>query len=176
MDTTDITNPSISAAEESIRRAKPKTFYIINDRGYTAVLLPAEFKKLKPQAPRVEDVVRLGDKITPKLIAKMQAALDNPPYYEDDEGESYPRKAIEKAKEVAGIAFQYAGYSAVLLSNGLLKVGCQKHELGVWATTLPEENGEGLAGYLAGALRSTARDALIPVLKEKLKQIRGGAK
>lgn len=167
-------NIKITDATASINKAKPKPYVVVKGEGYTTILTGAAFKKQKPLVARIEDIVDAYGRVTLKTIDALTEELENPAFVEIG-GDSFRLKDIEKAKHVTGIAFEFADYSeAVLLSNGLLKVGCQTHPLSVWANTEPngEWNASTLANSLAFGTNADARDALIPVLRLKLKELK----
>lgn len=163
----------IDDTTRSIRRAKPKQFVVISDGEYKSILTGKEFAALRLASAQLHDAGADGNtKITPKLIAKLVSLMDTPPYFETPDGDSFARKDVEKAKHVSGVSFTYEERTATLLSNGLLVVGCQKHPLSVWASTEPNGFGAPLAQYLSHDNNAAARDALIPVLRAKLKELK----
>ena len=165
-------------ALKGIKKARPKTFVIVGG----TILSQAQFKTFRPESAQLHTVGvgSIYDDITPELIAKMEKALAaskaKPRFYVDGDNDMYSAKDVDKAKHVPGIEFEYPAFgTGRLLADGTLTIGCQSHKLSAWASAEPEFMGSGLTGYLYAGDRANDRDALIPVLKEKLKTLKKAA-
>jgi hypothetical protein len=176
--------PEVQATIAEIRRAKPKPAYKLTALGYKRARAVAarDFKALKPVLPALDDLISdtdepLHERDIKPLIAKLSSL--KPVAYTDNDGDyDFSVASVEKAVPMPSITFSYDDNEGTLLADGTLTLGCQSHPLSTWARATGGD-GSPLQGYFSsfdswgeGQRRIAARNAIVPVLREKLRELK----